>query len=76
MPGLSYPFVHECCGCDREATITRGNARGLYPKPNPSNATEVVLEQRGRMRGEMEEMLFCLECGGTERGDDMPTVYL
>ena len=71
-PGLSYPFVYECSGCGNETTVTRGDARGLYPDPDSLNAVDVVLEQRGWMR--MEEMLFCPECGGTERGGGVLTV--
>ena len=62
MPGLSYPFVHECCGCGNETTVTRDDARDLYPDPDSLNAVDVVLEQRGWMRGEVEEMLFCPDC--------------
>ena len=61
---LSSPFVDECSGCGNETTVTRGDARGLYPNPDSSNATEVVLEQRGWMRGEVEEMLLCPDCAG------------
>lgn len=64
MPGLSYPFVHECSGCGNEATVTREDARGLYPDPDSFNAVEVVLQERGWMRGEVEEMLLCPECAG------------
>jgi hypothetical protein len=44
--------------------VTREDARGLYPDPDSSNAAEVVLEQRGWMRDEVEEMLLCPECAG------------
>ena len=64
MPGLSYPFVYECSGCGNETTVTREDARGLYPDPDSLNAADVVLEQRGWMRGEVEEMLLCLDCAG------------
>jgi len=61
MPGLSFPFIYECSGCRNETTVTRGDARGLYPIFDSSNAAEVVLEQRGWMRGEVEKMLLCPE---------------
>ena len=61
---LLSSFVHECSGCDREATITRTDARGLYPDPDSLNAVDVVLEQRGRMQGEVKEMLLCPDCAG------------
>jgi hypothetical protein len=64
MPGLSYPFVYECSGCGNETTVTRDDARGLYPDPDSLNAVDVVLEQRGWMRDEIEELLFCPECAG------------
>ena len=64
MPGLSYPFVYECSACGNETTVTREDARGLYPDPDSLNAADVVLEQRGWMRSEVEEMLLCLDCAG------------
>ena len=64
MPGLSYPFVYECSGCGNETTVTRDDARGLYLDLDSLNAVDVVLEQRGWMRGEMEELLFCPDCAG------------
>ncbi len=64
MPGLSYPSVYECANCDRETPVTREDASGLYPHPNSKNASEVVLQERGWMRGELEEMLFCPDCVG------------
>jgi len=66
MPGLSYPFVYECSGCGNETTVTREDARGLYPDPDSLNAAEVVLEQRGWMHGGFDRSIFCPECiGGT-----------
>lgn len=64
MPGLSSPFVHECSGCGNETTVTREDARGYYPDPDSLNAVDVVLEQRGWMQGEVEEMLLCPDCAG------------
>ena len=61
---LSSPFVYECSGCGNETTVTREDARGLYPDPDSLNAAEVVLEQRGWMRGEIEELVFCPKCAG------------
>lgn len=64
MPGLSYPFVFECSNCDAETTVTREDARGLYPNADSVNALDVVLEQRGWMRGELDRELFCPDCTG------------
>lgn len=64
MPDLSYPFAFECSNCDRETTVTRSDARGLYSDPNSYNAVTVVLEQRGWVRGKREEVLFCPTCVG------------
>lgn len=64
MPGLSYPFVYECSNCGTETTVTRTDARDYYPNPDSFNAVEVVLEQRGWVRGELEELLFCPDCTG------------
>jgi hypothetical protein len=44
--------------------VTREDARGLYPDPSSLNAVDVVLEQRGWMRGEIEGLLFCPNCIG------------
>jgi hypothetical protein len=77
MPDLSYPFVYECSGCEAEITVSREDARGLYPDPDSFNAVEVVLQERGWMRGEQDEMLFCPDCAGPEGADDdMPTIYI
>jgi hypothetical protein len=54
MPGLSYPFVYECSSCGTETTVTREDARGLYPDPDSPNAVDIVLQERGWMRGKME----------------------
>jgi len=62
MPGLSYPFTYECSNCSAETTVTRADARILYPNPESFNAVEVVLEQRGWMRGEIDGVLFCPDC--------------
>ena len=63
-PASRTPFVHECSSCGSETTVTREDARGPYPDPNSLNAVDVVLEQRGWMRGEVEEVLLCPECAG------------
>ena len=71
MPSPSYPFAYKRSNCDQETNITRTDASGLYPDPNSSNAVEVVLEQRGRMRGELERSLFCPDCiAGTSAPED------
>jgi hypothetical protein len=67
MPGLDYPFVYECSNCGAGTTVTREDARGLYPDPDSFNAVEVVLQERGWMRGELKEKLFCPECIGGNR---------
>lgn len=69
MPGLDYPFAYECSNCGAETTVTREEARGLYPDPDSFNAVEGVLQERGWIRGELEEMLFCPDCiGGSAPG--------
>ena len=71
MPGLSYPFVYECSNCDRETTVTREDARGLYPDPDSFNAVEVVLQEWGWMHGELDQSIFCPDCvGGTSAPED------
>jgi hypothetical protein len=45
MAGLTYPFVFECEKCGIEATVTRTQARDLYPNPDSITAVDVVLEQ-------------------------------
>ena len=70
MPGLSYPFAYECSNCERETTVTREDARGLYPHPDSFNAVEVVLQERGWMRGELEDLLFCPNCTGASAPED------
>lgn len=64
MPSPSYPVVFECSNCEAETTVTREDARGLYPNPDSLNAPDVVLEQRGWMRGEIDDLLFCSDCIG------------
>ena len=77
MPNLSYPFAYECSNCGAETTVTREDARGLYPDPDSVNAAKVVLQERGWMRGEIEGQLFCPGCAGPEAaGDDKPTIYI
>jgi hypothetical protein len=65
MSGLDYPFAYSCSCCDREITIERSDARGLYSDPDSSNAPKVVLEQRRWVRGQVEGDLFCPDCAGT-----------
>jgi hypothetical protein len=48
MPGLSYPFVFECEECDTETTVTRAEARDLYPNPDSLTAVDEVLQQEKR----------------------------
>ena len=45
MPGLTYPFIFECEECGTEATVTRAEARDLYPNPDSLTAVDEVLEQ-------------------------------
>lgn len=61
---LSYLFEFECANCEAETTVTREDARGLYPSPDSPNAPVVVLEQRGWMRSEIDDSLFCPDCIG------------
>ncbi len=61
MPGLSYPFVFECESCDRETTVTRAEARDLYPNPDSLTAVDVVLEQeKGWTQG--TSGAYCPDC--------------
>lgn len=64
MPGLTSPFGYECSNCNREPTVARWEARGLYPYPDSMNDLGVVLQEQGWMRGEIEKMLFCPDCTG------------
>lgn len=65
MLRLSSPFAYECANCGRETTVTRRDARGLYPDPDSPHAVKVVLQERGWLRGEIEKMLFCPVCIGS-----------
>lgn len=58
---LSYPFAYECSGCRVESTVTREEARGLYPDPDSPNAPEVVLQERGWVKGP-DDGLYCSNC--------------
>lgn len=64
MPELPYPFLYECSNCGTETTVTRDDARGLYPDPDSPHAPEVVLQEWAWMRGKNEEKLFCPDCSG------------
>lgn len=61
MPGLSYPFVFLCERCGEETTVTRSEARDLYPNPDSLNAPDMVLEQRGWVR-QIDDTLLCSDC--------------
>jgi Zn finger protein HypA/HybF involved in hydrogenase expression len=45
MSGLSYSFVFECEECGTEATVTRTEARDLYPNPDSLTAVDEALQQ-------------------------------
>ncbi len=61
MPGLSYPFVFECKKCGAEATVTRTEARDLYPNPDSLTAVDEVLQQeKGWTNG--ERGAYCPDC--------------
>ncbi|WP_157942328.1 hypothetical protein [Salinibacter altiplanensis] len=62
MSSVSYPFIYECSACPDGLTVTREDARGLYPDPDSPNAPEVVLQERGWMKGP-DENLYCPDCG-------------
>lgn len=62
MPDVSYPSTYECSGCTDGLTVTREDARGLYPDPDSPNAPEVVLQERGWFKGPNGE-LYCPDCG-------------
>ena len=70
MPGLSYPFVYECSNCGAKTTVTRDDARGLHPDPDSLDALDVVLEQRGWMRDELEGLLWCSACIPSDGHDE------
>ena len=77
MTNPSSPVFYKCSGCGAETTVTREDACGLYPDPDSPNAVEVVLQEWGWMRGEIEEQLFCPGCAGPEStGDDTPMIYI
>jgi DNA replicative helicase MCM subunit Mcm2 (Cdc46/Mcm family) len=62
MPSPGYPFNFECANCGEEVTVTRKDARGLYPDPDSPNAIEVVFQERGLRAGEGEGAIFCPAC--------------
>jgi hypothetical protein len=62
MPDVSYPSTYECSGCTDGLTVTREDARGLYPDPDSPHAPEVVLQERGWVKGPNDD-LYCPECG-------------
>jgi hypothetical protein len=64
MADPDYPLMFECSNCGRETTVTREDARGLYPHPDSANAPEVVLQEWGWMWGEAEELVVCPDCAG------------
>ncbi len=66
MPGLSYPFVYECTNCGEETTITRPEARDLAINPDSFDAVEIVLQQRGWLRDEINDLLWCSSCAEGE----------
>jgi hypothetical protein len=43
--GLSYPFHFACDACGAEVSVTRAEARDLWPDPDSHDAVEVALEQ-------------------------------
>jgi hypothetical protein len=66
MPDLTYPFVFECESCGTEATVTRAEARDLYPNPDSLTAVDEVLEQeKGWTQG--SRGAYCPNC--TEERD-------
>jgi len=61
MAGLSYPFVFESDKCEAEATVTRAEARDLYPNPDSLTAVDEVLQQeKGWTNG--ERGAYCPDC--------------
>lgn len=61
MPGLSYPFVFECDGCDAEATVTRAQARDLFPNPESLDAVdEVLIQEHGWTKD--RRGVYCPDC--------------
>lgn len=62
MPRLDYPFVFECSNCDVETTVTRQDARDLYPDPDSIDAVHMVLRDRGWLRDEIDRLIWCPDC--------------
>jgi hypothetical protein len=62
MPGLDYPFVFECSNCSAETTVERSDAHGLHPDPNNLHAIDMVLEDRGWVRDDIDQLIFCPGC--------------
>jgi len=58
---LSYPFVFSCHECEAETTVTRAEARDLYPNPDSLTAVDEVLEQE---KGWTQETwrAYCPDC--------------
>jgi hypothetical protein len=46
MPGLTYPLAFKCENCGTETTVTRAEARDLYPNPDSLTAVDEVLQQQ------------------------------
>jgi hypothetical protein len=61
MPRLSHPFVFECEKCSAEATVTRTEARDLYPNPDSLTAVDEVLHQEKGWTND-ERGAYCPDC--------------
>jgi len=61
MAGLSYPFVFECEKCGTETTVTRAEARDLYPNPDSLTAIDEVLQQEKGWTND-QRGAYCPDC--------------
>lgn len=73
MPGLGYPFVFECSGCDNEIVVDRDAVRDAFQLSMPDfdslDTINAVLHRRGWMRDELDHYLFCPDCTGVKAAE-------
>lgn len=58
MPGLSFPIRFECTNCKSRTVVKQPNALGLYANPRGTNAVEIALQKRGRIRNDIKGLLL------------------
>jgi hypothetical protein len=61
MPGLTYPFVFECSGCEAEVEVTRAEVTDLWPDPDSLEAVDVALKQEHGWTKD-HRGAFCPQC--------------